>query len=206
MALRESRSSMEGIPELLAKAPLSHEKHSLWAPLNPAKREIRLARLAPRERLGAQAECSLKVVSLDENPQFEALSYTWGDPNITEAISLQGMQWPVTVNLEAALRYLRDASVEKVMWIDAICIVQSSIEERNSQVLLMSHIYRNATLVHVWLGEAAKGSEGAMEFIEIVSQGTPLKDVRIRGEPLNGEHLLNLTDLLTRPWWKRVWV
>ena len=92
------------------------------ATLDPAKREIRLARLAPHKRLGAQAVCSLEIVSLDDDLQYEALSYTWGDSDITKPFSLQSIQWPVTVNLEAALRDLRDASVEKVIWIDAICI------------------------------------------------------------------------------------
>ena len=112
----------------------------------------------------------------------------------------------MTVNLEAALRYLRDVSVEKVIWIDAICIDQSSIEERNSQVLLMRHIYRNATLVQVWLGEAAKGSDEAVEVLEELGRGTPFKDVRIRGKPLNGPRLEHVIDLLARPWWKWVWV
>lgn len=112
----------------------------------------------------------------------------------------------MTFNLEAALRYLRDASVEKVVWIDAICIDQSSIEEHNSQVLLMRHIYRNATLMQAWLGEAAKGSDEAVEVLEEMVRGTPFKDVRIRGKPLNGQHLEHVIDLLARPWCKRVWV
>jgi len=39
-----------------------------------------------------------------------------------------------------------------VLWVDAICINQDDIPERNDQVLLMGDIYRNATSVISWLG------------------------------------------------------
>ena len=48
--------------------------------------------------------CSLKAVVLDERPVYEALSYTWGDPDITKEICVNGTQFDVTVNLENALR------------------------------------------------------------------------------------------------------
>ena len=70
----------------------------------------------------------------------------------------------------------------------------------------MRQIYRNATLVQVWLGEAAKGSDEAVEVLEEMSRGTPFKDVRICGKSLNGQHLEHVIDLWARPWWKRVWV
>jgi hypothetical protein len=49
-------------------------------------------------------KCSLQVVLLDEKPVYEALSYTWGDPDTTEAIHVNGTRVDVTVNLENALR------------------------------------------------------------------------------------------------------
>jgi hypothetical protein len=48
--------------------------------------------------------CSLEVAVLDDRPVYEALSYTWGDPDITETICVDGVQVAVTVNLENALR------------------------------------------------------------------------------------------------------
>ena len=38
------------------------------------------------------------------------------------------------------------------LWIDAVCINQNDISERNHQVLLMGDIYRGATTVLSWLG------------------------------------------------------
>lgn len=46
------------------------------------------------------------------------------------------------------------------LWIDAICINQGDVGERNSQVAQMSIIYRQAIWVTVWLGEPASGQLG----------------------------------------------
>jgi hypothetical protein len=48
--------------------------------------------------------CSLHVAVLDELPVYEALSYTWGDPNVTWKICVDGVEVDVTMNLEIALR------------------------------------------------------------------------------------------------------
>ena len=48
--------------------------------------------------------CSLETAVLADRPVYEALSYTWGDPDITETICVDGLQVAVTVNLENALR------------------------------------------------------------------------------------------------------
>jgi Heterokaryon incompatibility protein (HET) len=37
-------------------------------------------------------------------PEYEALSYVWGDPLITRPIKLNGQPYHATENLEAALR------------------------------------------------------------------------------------------------------
>ena len=36
--------------------------------------------------LNDQPSLSLQIVSLDENPYYEALSFVWGDPNVTTPI------------------------------------------------------------------------------------------------------------------------
>ncbi len=44
-----------------------------------------------------------------------------------------------------------DRGVDQWLWIDQICIQQSSITERNHQVLMMCDIYTNAESVIVLL-------------------------------------------------------
>jgi hypothetical protein len=112
----------------------------IWTPLDRATRQIRLAHFAPSPRLEEQPSCTLHIVSLNDDPHYEALSYAWGDPNITLPIQsrsvLQGSmihdqedgalslsaenkaestQRPVTTNLEAALRYIRHESMVRIL-------------------------------------------------------------------------------------------
>jgi hypothetical protein len=56
-----------------------------------------------------------------------ALSYVWADPNVTVPISLNGVEFQVTTNLEAALRRIRPSpfgpDISRIdLWIDAIYI------------------------------------------------------------------------------------
>jgi len=76
---------------------------NIWTPLDPAKREIRLLHLAPSENIDDQPKCFLENISVNDNPQYEALSYAWGDVKVTQPIDLQDVQREVTENLEAAL-------------------------------------------------------------------------------------------------------
>ena len=181
---------------------------NIWHPLDPSRRQIRLFHLEPSENIHDQAEGFLEIVSLDDDPRYEALSYTWGYSKITGTIKLHKIQWEVTTNLEAGLRHLRGDVEEKVLWIDAICIDQGSNEEKNYQVPLMRTIYANASIVRVWLGESTDGSDEAMGVFNELGNGNPprLANVRIDGRPLDMGNVKNLRDLLTRPWWRRIWV
>jgi hypothetical protein len=64
----------------------------------------------------------LSTVSPRDNLAYDAISYVWGDPSLTVPILLDGIEYPVTVNLELALRYFRLESNSRVLWADAICI------------------------------------------------------------------------------------
>ena len=185
---------------------LNFESDGLYKPLNVERREIRLLHIKPSLKLKEQPQCFLETVSLDDNPQFEALSYAWGDPNWTRPIRLENREWYATNNLEAGLRYLRSPSEDMVTWVDALCIDESSIDERNSQVLLMKTIYSNATRVKVWLGEPTLGSDDALAILEHMGRNIPFRDIRLHGKELNEEHAMYLSELVNRPWWSRVWV
>ena len=88
--------------------------------------------------------CKLIFSRLDKGPYSTALSYTWGDPTITKAILIDGHALDVTVNLHDALKHLRPSpgSEMEPMWIDAICIDQQDIPERNQQVRQMGELRR----------------------------------------------------------------
>jgi hypothetical protein len=90
------------------------------------------------------------------------LSDVWGDPKVTQTISVSDHRIPVAVNLVTALRYVK-VHWTKVfqmrphepqtfrLWADAICINQADVEERNHQIRLMRAIYAGAELVVSWL-------------------------------------------------------
>lgn len=108
--------------------------------------------------------CSLQQVSLDDDPgvQYEALSYTWGAKHGTIPITCDGRTLLVTPNCESALRHLRMKLTGRTLWIDAICIDQKSVPEKNVQVPLMGDVYRLATRAVIWLGPGLPGDSGTL--------------------------------------------
>lgn len=96
----------------------------------------------------------MSTVSLDEQPQYRALSYVWGDSRDTETIILNGHRFVVTRNLKKILVYLRSRGVASPLWVDLVCINQSDTNERTHQVQLMRRIYEQPIEVLLCLGEA----------------------------------------------------
>lgn len=90
--------------------------------------------------------CSLLTARLDEKPSYEALSYCWGGGETSSIIQCNGRDLTVTANLYRALRSLQrlEDSACRLFWVDAVCINQGDISERNSQVLRMHQIYSTA--------------------------------------------------------------
>ncbi|KAK3361634.1 heterokaryon incompatibility protein-domain-containing protein [Lasiosphaeria ovina] len=76
---------------------------------------------------------------------YEALSYTWGDPHQRRSISIDGRSSLVTANLHAALVSLRDGLLERIVWVDAICINQDDNQEKGNQIRYMAEIYSKAS-------------------------------------------------------------
>ncbi|KAF5977125.1 heterokaryon incompatibility protein [Fusarium bulbicola] len=97
--------------------------------------------------------CKLETLNLLEaKTDYESLSYAWGSSENKATIRVNETTLQVTQNLEDALTYLRHDSRPRSLWIDAICINQSDVDERNSQVRLMGGIYSSASCVISWLG------------------------------------------------------
>lgn len=79
--------------------------------------------------------------------EYVALSYVWGNSDNMREISINGKPVQVTKNLESALRILRDKLPMRLgvrLWVDALCINQKDIMERNTQVQRMWEIYNKA--------------------------------------------------------------
>jgi hypothetical protein len=116
----------------------------------------------------------LQVYSLDQGrPEYVALSYTWGHPvwddfkdDLSHTIICNGQQVPVGFNLYEALHYIFIESdiAPKLIWIDAICIDQSNVEERSVQVKQMTSVYIHAKHVMIWLGAEDQDAKEASGF------------------------------------------
>jgi hypothetical protein len=123
----------------------------MYSPLDATRKEIRLLHVHP----GAwndDVKCHLETVSLNDNPKFYAISYVWGDPNITLPITIDGESLAITRNLCNGLQRLRKIDKTLVIFADAACINQSDMNERSEQVQLMREIYSSAQEVFIWLG------------------------------------------------------
>jgi hypothetical protein len=163
---------------------------------------IRLLLLEPSLDPSSDIHCHLLHTSLaDCNDeiidQCTALSYVWGDPNSQKKISVNGQTVHITLNLFHALRDLRDAQRVHRLWVDAICINQFDLQERNQQVGLMGSIYSMAQHTVIYLGERSVDSDAVLKVL----RGPPEESDASPG-------LLALVEreILTRPWFTRVWI
>ena len=150
---------------------------------------------------------------LDNAPDFEALSYTWGDQSLVTRIQVNQTisshdatttSMSITSNCHAALKRLRKADSVRVLWIDAICINQELLSERNHQLGLMRHIYARASRVVIYLGEASDESNTLLDWLQQNSQAS---DYGLSGFNHPAPPTREAFDaFLSRPWFHRVWV
>ncbi|KAI8167338.1 Heterokaryon incompatibility protein 6, OR allele [Colletotrichum sp. SAR 10_70] len=135
-------------------------------------------------------------------PDYEALSYVWGDATPSEHILIEEHTVPITTNLHSALVHLRHSSEARTLWVDALCINQSTHGERNQQVMIMGDIYKSARQVVVWLGEAADDSHLVFEHLKDKSAKKSWPNIAKPTPRLRRAWLA----LITRPWFFRTWV
>ena len=130
--------------------------------LGRGTKTIRVIKLFPAKTLESELLCNLLEVKLDSenNRSYEAISYAWGGQNPKDdqyITCMDGGKGPhrilITKNSATALRYLRKSDEDRILWMDSICIDQSSTMDRNHQVQLMGDIYTFAERVLIWLGE-----------------------------------------------------
>ncbi|KAH6688833.1 heterokaryon incompatibility protein-domain-containing protein, partial [Leptodontidium sp. MPI-SDFR-AT-0119] len=104
---------------------------------------IRLLILHPVLAHSTEIKCTLKEFAMDKAPEWEALSYAWGEPECDKRITVNRRGIFVRQNLLHALLHLRSES-DRILWVDALSINQGNIAERNHQAIQISRIYRNS--------------------------------------------------------------
>lgn len=126
---------------------------------------FRLLNLHPAENSAAELRCDLIDSTLKEAPKYEAVSYTWDDAVFPITLRTEHGFLKITENLASALRRFRYGTRMRTLWVDAVCINQASIPERNHQVSIMSEIYRGAAQVLCWIGESNEWTEMALAHL-----------------------------------------
>ena len=111
---------------------------------------------------------SAQPVNLNSPPDYEALSYVWGDWVSYRTICLNGIpNFPVTQNLWKALRRLRRGNQPRRLWIDQICIDQQCGVERKRQIKQIRNIFSHANRVILWFGDADEHIDSSTAHIKI---------------------------------------
>lgn len=191
-----------------------------YSQLDPQKSEIRLVTLLPGKPCDS-IRCTLSTASLDQNPAFTALSYVWGDPSATKPITVDGEPFDVTLNLEEGLRAIRERGMSRVLWIDAICINQKDVNEKNVQVPQMGRLYSNAPEVLAWLGPSSPNigffvswirAHAKSRHIAASAYWLKLKALSVFSRSMQRKRNLALVraykgflELLALSYWDRVW-
>ena len=172
---------------------------------------IRLLYIEPG--VDSPIRCRLLTTSLETTPPYEALSYNWGPLTQNCVITCDGRPSVVTQNLYDAILHLRRPDLERLYWIDMLCIDQSNHEERSDQVGIMRHIFSKAVRVIVWLGREAEEDKAAFDLLDIFAEnfrfhGTwYIGSADFRGLPnLDHPQWVALAHLYRRPYFSRIWV
>ena len=186
--------------------------------------EIRLLLLSPG-RDSDPVTCSRVNVDVNSRrTRYDALSYTWGNPTDVDTIMCCEQPRTVARNLHGALKHLRHAERPRMLWVDALCISQDDMDERQEQVKQMGLIFSRARQVLVWLGEAPPNNQNPLSvfreleiafravhrrrFLSNISRAEPLVYALL---PCNRQ-ATKLVDwaaafsVLERPYFQRTWV
>ncbi|XXH03952.1 hypothetical protein Hte_010360 [Hypoxylon texense] len=136
-------------------------------PLPTKSRSIRVLDLEPSIQYNNPLVGALRVISLDEKNccPFNALSYTWGNPEKTHTLWLSNVPFEITTNCYEALRQLRHNYGAITIWVDAICIDQTNDREKEFQLPLMGEIYMWAEVVYIWLGMETENSLKGLKIL-----------------------------------------
>jgi hypothetical protein len=221
---------------LLSNPPYLHSKYRSGTPVNVRMSSIyleafqyerltqpdtiRILQLQPSLNSsspihGILITARLSDYNTDLIEHYVALSYVWGSLEDPQTIILNRRLFKVTRNLSNALHGLREQHRVVPLWIDAICINQDDILERNQQIQMMADIYGIARHTVIYLG-------GSNDKIDDVFREIALSELASKGETqrsltdgaqrptlnLKGMEYKQLLaeELLARPWFTRVWV
>lgn len=143
--------------------------------------------------------------SLQNPPQYVALSHRWAEPGqAQEIILIDGGLFPVSCSIHTLLLAKRSNLHHRLFWIDSICINQEDIAEKNRQVGMIRRIFEEAELTLCWLGDDA-GAKKAFALVARINEIKTESDyAALRAEADAG--WAELQKMIHNSWFERVWI
>jgi hypothetical protein len=148
----------------------------------------------------------------NHNIHYDALSYSWGHPELSETLLVDGKARLISGQNAVALRALRHPTQITNLWVDALCINQDDKQEKSEQVARMLAIYKKARSVIAWLGSPDNDSLLAFACVRKLSalEAHLSKHRKREHNPSCAKQLRAIHDALfrsfARPWLGRTWV
>lgn len=155
--LSSEDNQLEGTKHEMAQTQLCAPASNVY-PARLATDEFRLTCLTGATDGDYPIHLELETYTVDNCPEYEAISYTWGGENGDSTLCRPiyvGPYWDllaVTENCWEMLRFVRPREGVRMIWVDALCINQSDLVERGNQVAKTSQIYAQCNRVVVYLG------------------------------------------------------
>jgi ankyrin repeat protein len=212
--VRSQLLRVDGIEILI---PMSLDTFT-YSPLHPQAGGFRLLRL--KKGIGQHIEGDIIHANLkDQERQYEAVSYTWGQSEKVAVVNIGDKQLRITPNLNLILRDLRLPEADRMLWIDAICINQNDNNDRAYQVQQMKYVFGHAIRVLFCVGRPTDATNFLMDSLQDMP-GQTLPDVqhlisiwRDKQSRLEKKHCdprqrqrEGLEYVLGQPWFSRVWI
>ncbi|KAL2126543.1 hypothetical protein VTI74DRAFT_710 [Chaetomium olivicolor] len=135
-------------------------------------------------------------------------------PSTVSSVTINGQPFDVHHNLHLALLHMRSSTHSLTLWIDAICINQEDIQERNAQVAIISFIYLRATSVLAWIG--AKEYKIQVDLFRSMAMDWKTGQSRHLAETLSGAGKAprysiepdhdTFVQITKSTYWRRLWI
>ncbi|KAH7418554.1 heterokaryon incompatibility protein-domain-containing protein [Cadophora sp. MPI-SDFR-AT-0126] len=180
--------------------------------------QIRVLELLPASDICDPVQFKLHRVSFDATPDYEALSYCWGESLDTWPIYHGDNIFHARINLVQALQRFRLDDESRFLWVDAICIDQSSSAERSHQVSKMDRIYQRSKCTLIWLGCGDTSTVRGLDCVQILLN---IKDHLEKNDPekispqaltkykiasMENPVMRAFLTLQSNPWFTRIWI
>lgn len=193
-----------------------------YVPLDAIADEIRVVVVKGALETGQKYEAGLAHLAIRSEVPYTGVSWNWGpfDQQQVEII-VNGQKTQIWENLANLLSDIQMPDAQQSLWIDALCINQKDTSERNRQLKRMAEIYYNAAGVLCYIGRPDQYSDIALDFVPVLQQPMMKRDENgewyAPGQVSNAtskQHDPNsfvkgcavLYKLLTRPYFRRIWV